>query len=110
MTSEKFEMILNRAVVVGGLGSFVPFWILFYWLGSDRIQRPHLYYTIILFLLALWLVNSTRGLVQKSASGSASIGRKYLTAVQILSVICSFLIGAILSLGFVLTFQLFFRR
>lgn len=108
MDAKKFETMLTRAVAIGGLGCFIPSVFLFQWTGISHLQKWHMYVVVTVFLVALGVVNRTRELVRKQGATSSG-DEPFMVGMKLLAVGASFLIGSILSVGFVLTFLLFLR-
>ena len=108
MYPSKFETALTRAVAIGGLGCFFPFGFLFTWIGFTNIQKWQMYVAVTITLIALGLVNKTRELV-RAQEAESPVATAFVTGMKLLAIGASFLIGSILSMGFVLLFLLFFR-
>lgn len=108
MDTSKFETTLTRAVAIGGLGCIFPFVFLFAWIGVAHRHKWQIYVAVTIALIALGLVNRTRELVRRKEA-SEPVAEAFLSVMKLLAVGASFLIGAILSMGFVLTFLLFSR-
>lgn len=105
MSGIGFESAVNRALVVGGLVCFLPFCIFFLVYGTTSLHRWHIYAAAIILMVCLGIVNKSRELVAKSINSSVKQNNSMIL-MKAVSVLASFLIGSILSLGFSLTFLL----
>lgn len=108
MSQNDFERTLNRSLVAGGLGCFLPFYLLLQRFGVSQLERWHIYVLAIILIIGLGVINKAREL-NCSVELSSLARKKLMLWLKFLSVVASFLVGSILSFGFSVTILLFFR-